>query len=78
MDSENASVKVNRATLIKVSYQWPDIYLPNLVRAILAPFQVQTKSDPTNCVATMTNVVPQGASSSPDLFNMHVTDPRWW
>lgn len=72
LDLEKAYERVNRKTLIEVSRQWLHPDLLNMVREILSPLRVQTKSDPTNYTAVITRGVPQGGPSSPVLFNMYI------
>lgn len=71
---EKAYDRVDRRKLLYISAKWLPTQLLNMVRGLLRPLMIQSKGDPTNLEVQITRGVPQGAPSSPVLFNMYIDE----
>lgn len=71
-DLEKAYYKGDRKLLLKLKEKWRGANSVAMVRALLGPIFIRANNDPTDFVAKMTRRLPQGAPSSPLLFNMPI------
>lgn len=74
LDLEKAYDCVDRRKLLHIATKWLPTQILNMVRCLLRPLTVRSKGDPTNLTIVMTRGVPQGAPSSPVLFNMCINE----
>lgn len=72
LDLEKAYDKVDRALLLEIMKELVDENITKMVRTLLGPLLIRARSDPTNYTAQLIRGVPQGAPSSPVLFNIYI------
>lgn len=71
LDLEKAYDRVDRRKLLHIAAKWLPNRLLSMVRCFL-PLSIRTKGDPTKLEVQVTRGLPQGAPSSPALFNMYL------
>lgn len=72
LNLEKACDNVYREPLLETVSVWVDGETTKMVRSMLGPIHIRAKQDPTNYSAVITWGVPQGAPTSPFLFNMYI------
>lgn len=70
----NAYDRVDRRKLLHLATKWLSNTLLNIVRYFLGPLTICVKGEPTNTQVRITRGIPQGAPSSPVLFNMYIDE----
>lgn len=67
---EKAHDRVNQRKLLHLTSKWLTPIVLNILRSLLGQLYIWCKGDPTKLIVQRTSGVPQGAPSSPVLFNM--------